>query len=326
MTITGRPHRLRTILLGAVLPLVALAVAGLLLAAWRTRLPDPVALHWGTDGVDRTGSFGALVLPFALLAVLLCLPMVAVALLVPRALRRGAVGLAAGTGVLAAGLAVASTLTQLDLADATAAPAPTASLALAITAALLIGLGAAWAAGGDPPLPATGPVPADAPRMDLPETATAVWNRPLPHPGSAALALETAPVLVAVVLGVVTGQWWLLLPMGLLTAVLIVMTRGRVRVDREGLTVHGLLGRVRIRVPAAEVVRADVVDVDPLRSYGGWGVRVGRDGSLGVVARRGEAVRVSRSEDRVVVVTVDDAATAAALLNTVAGRARTTAG
>ncbi|MFL1430121.1 MULTISPECIES: hypothetical protein [unclassified Nocardiopsis] len=51
--------------------------------------------------------------------------------------------------------------------------------------------------------------------------------------------------------------------------------------------------------------------------------RLRRGGRVGLVLRRGEALMVERSGGRSFVVTVDDAATAAALLNTMAERART---
>jgi hypothetical protein len=50
------------------------------------------------------------------------------------------------------------------------------------------------------------------------------------------------------------------------------------------------------------------------------------DGTVGVVVRGGESIAVERSGGRRFVITVDDAATGAALLNTVAERARATAG
>jgi hypothetical protein len=59
-----------------------------------------------------------------------------------------------------------------------------------------------------------------------------------------------------------------------------------------------------------------------LREFGGWGYRVGTDGTVGIVVRTGEGLRIRRTGDRSLVVTVDDAATGAALLNTLADRAR----
>ena len=62
--------------------------------------------------------------------------------------------------------------------------------------------------------------------------------------------------------------------------------------------------------------------VSPLAEFGGWGYRVGRGGRVGVVLRTGEGLQVERSGGRSFVVTIDDAATGAALLNTLAARSR----
>ena len=65
-----------------------------------------------------------------------------------------------------------------------------------------------------------------------------------------------------------------------------------------------------------------MVDVSPFAEFGGWGYRVGRGGRVGIVLRSGPALQVERTGGRSLVVTVDDAATGAALLNTLAARAR----
>jgi hypothetical protein len=86
--------------------------------------------------------------------------------------------------------------------------------------------------------------------------------------------------------------------------------------------VRSSLGRPRIVVPLDEVVRAEVVEVSPVAEFGGWGYRVGRAGRVGIVLRSGQALQVERTGGRSLVVTVDDADTAAALLNTLAARSR----
>ncbi len=69
-------------------------------------------------------------------------------------------------------------------------------------------------------------------------------------------------------------------------------------------------------------MRADTTTVDPLAQLGGWGVRYGRAGTVGFVGRKGEALAVERTGGRPLVVTVDDVARAAALLNTLVDRSR----
>ncbi|MGA5063489.1 hypothetical protein ACPB9E_06840 [Streptomyces exfoliatus] len=89
-----------------------------------------------------------------------------------------------------------------------------------------------------------------------------------------------------------------------------------------GLLLASLVPRPRVRVPLAEVAGATVRELDTtavLRDFGGWGYRVRAD-RTGVVLHTGEALVVRRGSGREFAVTVPDAATAAALLNTLAER------
>lgn len=87
----------------------------------------------------------------------------------------------------------------------------------------------------------------------------------------------------------------------------------RVTVDARGLTLSGLLGVPRYRVPLGRIAAADVVEVAPL-AFGGWGLRLSRRGEVGVILRAGPGLRVDRIAGRPLVITVDDAATGAGLL------------
>jgi hypothetical protein len=60
--------------------------------------------------------------------------------------------------------------------------------------------------------------------------------------------------------------------------------------------------------------------VVPLGEFGGFGLRWGPGRRLGIITRGGEALEVQRRDGRTVVVTVDDAATAAGLLMAFAAR------
>jgi hypothetical protein len=80
-----------------------------------------------------------------------------------------------------------------------------------------------------------------------------------------------------------------------------------------GLRVRfGPLGWPVVRVPLGMVERVTVEDVEPL-DYGGWGYRA-LPGVRAVVIRRGVGLRVERTGRPDLVVTVDDAATAAGVL------------
>jgi hypothetical protein len=74
------------------------------------------------------------------------------------------------------------------------------------------------------------------------------------------------------------------------------------------------------RVAAADVASAGTTSVVPLGEFGGYGIRFGLGRRLGVITRGGEALEVQRRDGRAVVVTVDDAATAAGLLTAYAAK------
>jgi hypothetical protein len=319
--------RTRAVILGAVLPAALLAGAFALITGWRDRLPDPMALHWGLDGVDRVGSFTEHLLPLAILGLLVCLPSIALALVVTGAARRGMVGLSAGMAAMIAGIAISTTAVQLDATDAYAVPSPGSAIVLPLVGAVAIGILATWLAGRDTPQPATSTVPDDAARLPLPAGTAAVWSRPLPSvPLALPIGVTALLVVLALTFGALTGDWWMLAFPALLALLFLFTSGWRVQIDRTGLTLYSFRGRARHHVPANEIVRADVTQVRPIQEFGGWGMRVGyggaHRGALGFVSRSGEAVSVERTGGRRVVVTVDGAAQAAALLNTLADRAR----
>jgi hypothetical protein len=119
-----------------------------------------------------------------------------------------------------------------------------------------------------------------------------------------------------------TRLWGLLIVVLLVFALVAAMSSAVVSVDDDGVTIRSPLGWPRIRIPLDEVVRADVTEVRPLRDFGGWGWRVGWHGRVGVVLRRGESLLIERTGGRSVVVTVDDAPTAAGTINALADRVR----
>lgn len=323
------PHRGRAWLFGVAVPLAVHAVAGRLAWSWLPRLPDEVALHWGVDGVDRVGPVSELVSVSAVLAGLSFLLLAVLALTVGRTAltRRMILALATGGAVFFAGLLLVQVGTQLDLGDPTEAASP--DLWLVVVAALAVGAGAVAGvlAGADPELPAATPLPADAATAHLGVHERAVWTRQAVTAGRrhrwgwAALALY---VVAAVGLSVVTNTWFAGVVMLAVVPLALTMFVWDVRVDATGLTATGAMGWPRQHVPAREVLRADVEEISPFRQFGGWGLRTAVDGRTGVVVRRGEAIAVERTGGRRFVVTVDDAATGAALLNTFAVRARTT--
>ncbi|AEG43858.1 DUF1648 domain-containing protein [Isoptericola variabilis] len=318
-----RPRARKVVVLASLVALGTVLLAAAIVWTWRHELPDPVASHWSAAGEpDGFMSLEA----FALSSVLLVAGCVALF---------GAIGWSWGTsastrrtvgaatvwsGAFGATLLLAGTASQRGLDDATQATSPGGALALALVLPLVPAVLAALVVPGDPREPATTPVADDAARVPLAEGERAVWIRRAD--GVPGLAVGALAIALTAVLAVVLQLWAMLVVPALLAVVLAAMFAFTVRVDASGLTVRSALGWPSTRVPADEIVRADVTRVRPLRDFGGWGWRVGQGGRTGVVLRAGEALEVERTGGRVLVVTVDDAATAAGLLNTVAERTR----
>ncbi|WP_207947616.1 SdpI family protein [Occultella glacieicola] len=320
------PHRGRALALGVVLPAALLGGGYALVLAWRDRLPDPVAVHWGASGVDRTGSFAELITPMLVLGLVTLAVTGTLSMTVGRSAltRRMIVGLSAGMAAMYAGLFVGMTWVQLDVPTAEQASNPGGAIALGLGAGVAIGALAAVLAGSDPPQPAEDEVPADAARLALGPNESAVWIRSTTASRPWLLWVVLIPLFaLTAVLTVPTGQWWLTL-IPAVTAVLVAsMTSWSVRVDAGGLSARNVFGWPRLEVPAGEVERADVITVSPFGEFGGWGLRTDGRGRTGLVVRKGPAISVQRTGGRVLVVTVPGAERGAALLNTVAARART---
>ncbi|MEU4099969.1 DUF1648 domain-containing protein [Streptomyces tanashiensis] len=292
---------------------LALATHLVVFALWYDRLPDPLATHFGGGG-GADGFTGR---------VTYCI--VSTALLLGlregwwRLARRPALWGAWATAGFTGALLVLLVRDNLDAVDAGRVNSPLANLTVAAGVAGVFAL-VGWAVTrlvpkGD----ATAPVPSGL-RLPLGASEVAGWTRATgswPLAGLAVLAL--AATLVVLVL--VPSPWGLLAFVSVAVFVPgLALARIRVSVDRRGLTVRpAIVSWPRLRIPLDEVADADVRDVDAVADYGGWGYRV-RAHRTGVVLRSGEALVVRRTGGREFAVTVPDARTAAALLNTLAER------
>jgi hypothetical protein len=305
----------------AVVVLAAVAVA----LSWRSELPDPIATHWGLDGVDGFGPFGANLAAHALIVAAFSLALWGLAFFAGRdsLTRRLCNSTAVGFAVLFSTVLVGDLSVQRGLTDATEARDTGGVLIGAFVLATSVALVAAWATPADPPLPATAPVPDDAPMLALHDDEHVAWVQQVGQGGTMIIVVSSATLVLVLELGLGARMWaFAALFAAVVGLLLVVMVRWTVTVDGEGLTLRSLLRHPRIRVPLDEVVAAEQVQVSPLREFGGWGLRTGRAGRTGVIVQKGPALQVHRTGGRVFVVTVDDAATGAALLNTLAARAR----
>lgn len=131
----------------------------------------------------------------------------------------------------------------------------------------------------------------------------------------AALGLTTG-TLLAVTVG------WPALPAFLVGAVslsvLFACSEFVVSAGPAGLLVRSIIGWPRLRIRAADIATAGVIDVNPLAEFGGSGLRwvIGPRGKgrWGILTRQGAALEVIRHDGRSLVATIDDPATAASVL------------
>jgi hypothetical protein len=306
------------------------SLAGLLLAlgaavvvrSWRDDLPEQVASHWsgGTpDGFMTPATFAVV---GVVATVVLCALFAAIGITQGAAAstRRITAGGCVWSGAFMATITVGTLAPQRGLADASQVELSGATLLAAVLLPLVPAAVAAALVPGDPAMPATEDVPDDAPRAALRDGERAVWLRRAT--GGPGLAVGAVAVALTALAAALTAEWTMLVVPAVLAALFVTMFAFSVRVDPSGLTVRSAARWPGTHVPADEVVRASVTQVRPLADYGGWGWRTARDGRVGVVLRSGEALLVERTGGRSFAVTVDDAEDAAALLNTMAARAR----
>jgi hypothetical protein len=323
-SVSTASHARRTT--GIVVTLVGLAVlaaAAVLAWSWRTELPDPVATHWGRS--SEPNGFSPLSQAIAVLigiGAVLVLAFGALTWAIGHSSvnRRLGAALTAWIAVFMSIILLGSLWVQRGLSDAHQARDTNAVLLATFGGALAAALVAALAVPGDPRQPTTGAVDTSAPRVALGTGERAVW---IGHASSHAVYAIVAPLTVLLLAVAAFAQRWPLLVVdGLVVGLLLSMASFVIRVDHTGVSIRSTLGLPRYRIPLDEVVRADVTQVSPVRDFGGWGWRVGRGGRVGIVLRRGEGLLVERTGGRSIVVTVDQAATAAGLVNTLADRAR----
>ena len=143
-------------------------------------------------------------------------------------------------------------------------------------------------------------------------TGRAAWT------GRAHLAWWLPLVLIAIGVILVISARSLVgaIPAALLLLVYLAFGWITVTVDVRGLQIrYGVLPRPVTSVPLDDIRRAERIDLAPLQ-WGGWGYRGSRKafGRAAVVLRSGDAIKLQLTDGSEFAVTVDDAATGAALL------------
>lgn len=318
---TAAPWR-RTLV--AVVPAVlAVAVFLAVYFAVRDRLPDELATHMGPDGradgfTGRTAFAVTAALALAgvgaLFALLSRLPTRAGQASAPRAMS----AMGAGTLALLDWVLVMLLLANTGVDDPASVRFSGWHILWALAAWAVTGAMAWFAAGPDPaPAARTGDI-RDARRLPIGPREQIAWTRTAGSPGL--LAAGGGTVLTLTVTAAYAGWWIIALAVPLAVAF---AATGRIRVtaDARGLTVTPAgLRRPRVRIPLDEIATASTRRVSAVRDFGGFGYRI-RAGASGVILRSGDALAVDRASGGTFLVTVDDAATAAATLNTLAARA-----
>ncbi|MFJ8617296.1 DUF1648 domain-containing protein [Streptomyces clavifer] len=297
---------------------VALTVELVLFAVLRDRLPDPLATHFaGTVPDGFTG-----LTEFAVLSAGLTGGTGALFVL---AATRGAtfarwsVVTAYGTVGLVGSALVSVLLVNADATDAAAdARMPVWHQIGALLVGAVLGL-AGWLVTRRLTLPESlsGQDGAATGRLDLADGEVAGWTRTVSSRPQALLGIALTALGCALVVPV---GWPVAVPLALVGLLTLSFSRFTVTVGPGGLSVSpAVLPRPRMKVPLADMSEASSRLVNPLGDFGGWGWRI-RPGATGIVLRSGEALVVKRASGREIAVTVDDSATAAALLNSLIPR------
>lgn len=253
---------------GACALLLAVLLGGYLLI--RGDLPDQVASHWGTDGVDATSSPASFVAMTAALQVGGCLLLGVVAAVLPTESRQTlgvvAVGMSAFFTVALGG----SVFAQRGVTNPHSATVG-GWLALGFAAAVPAA-GLAWWL-----LPAVVP-PADERREppsaaadDSPEVVPP-WSAPVPA-GSGGYVVAGLLALLAVGLATTPARWVAVPVILLVLAGVLAMSRARLEIGSDGIRVRSLSVITWLRADPATIASASADSVSPLGDFGGYGLR-----------------------------------------------------
>lgn len=297
----------------SVIPAMLLAVMILPFALYWSSLPNPMAIHWGAGG-EPNGSAPPVVL-LLILAGLYGAIVVSVRR-VAAATPGEAPSFVAGLFAIGALLACVSWLSVLANRDAASwqVAGEVGWLHVLVVIVVAVGAGAVgWFQSGGGAIVAARE-PGRAPQIEVADPSSAVWS------GRATGRLVTAVGIAVIGAGLIAWGFTGLV-LCVIGFVVLAFASVRVTVARGGVVVSlGWWGFPMWRIPLDSLGRAEVETVRPM-AYGGWGYRV-RPGVRATVVRSGEALRLVRDDRPDLVYTVDDAATAAGLINAIIGARR----
>lgn len=295
------------------------------------QLPDSIATHWGVS-LDADG-FGS---PWVSFWLLLATGALLVGVIYFSAYQQAGtrptlgssrqfVGFLTGVSGFICTLVVASTTTQVGLSEAQVREL---SIAPSMLLALAVGVGIGTIAGFVAPTIESVPVEAEPVHANADGTDEfGEWKRSVTAPTLiwwvmiGAIALLVAISVVIVIFE--PSIWFVALLPAVLVYPIISCITWHVTVSSDGLTARSILGWPVIRIPAESIERVELTSVEPMAEFGGWGLRFGVDRRWGIILQKGEAIQIRRNDGkRTFLVTVDDAATGAAILSSFASSPR----
>lgn len=288
----------------------------------RSSLPDRVAVHWAGQTVTGVMPLlGHVALTGVVVAVVGGV-LTVLARNLGTAPRPLLTGLAAGCAVFLGGTGYGIALGQRGLSDPYAAENPAASVVGSALVAVAIGMIAARAGESAPAADeqvSRPMLPASAERLRDDADGYLAWRAISTSSPATVLVVSLMVVVPLVLLALVVQDWWLLVlgvGLGVLVASVCVSV---VTVDADGLHVRGFGFVPWLRVPLSRIAYADVVEQPQPHPLTGVGLRRtarrGGDAQITFLTRPGPSLRLLGLGAPDVIVSLPDAATAAATVN-----------
>lgn len=318
--------RRTAVLVGGIIPVAIAAIVTVAMLSWLPELPDPIATHWGGAGPNGFGPDGfgpAIGLIFLPLGITVLFSLFAVGSTLANSTGRGLAWtqkfLLVTSVWLSTMLSIGigwSVAAQRGLTDASKAPDPGLPLLLGAVGGLVLAA-ALWFL-----LPKTdaareqgvAPAPVDITKTERVSWSRAVTMSPVMFAVIGLVVVVSTGVAVFSFLSARGGAWIAIASLALVLVVAFMTSFWRVSADRRGFLARGVLGWPRIRIPVSDIASVQVIDINPMADFGGWGYRWGGNGRSGVIMRTGPSIEVTRRNGKRFVVTVDGAATGASVL------------
>lgn len=307
------------------LSLIVLGIAALVAIAWIPSLPGQVAVHWnGSMHADRfspPSSFIGLTLGI-MAGIILFFAAVGFAAGQSNPLARVVIGTQIFLAGMGAMLLLLTLGRQRGPGGGTETSLPVWIPVLSVIVPAVIGFAAAALLPRQTVPDAPRGPGEDAPTVAVEGGVAPVWAGRSTMRGALLWSICGLTVAIFAGVGAAAGNWWWLAISVPLAAVILLESGYTVRIDGSGIRARAWLGWPSTSVSALQVQEARVVEVHPFQEFGGWGYRIGLDGTQGVVLRRGSGLRVEYGSSSALVITLNEGAqTAAATLNTVAALA-----